>query len=215
MSHDGQLQERVLAELTWEPSLTAGHIGVTAVDGVVTLTGHVENYAAKSAAETAARRVRGVRAVAEELEVRLPTESVRDDADIAAAALNRLDWDVSVPEGVVGVRVEGGWVTLTGAVDWRYQKDAAERGIRPLYGVSGVSNHISIKARVDTRHLRDQITHALQRSWYGAGDVRVSAEGGKVRLTGTVHTPHDREAAGWTAWAAPGTAEVENDIAVV
>ena len=121
MPQDSQLKELVLAELKWDPSVTAAHIGVTANGGVVSLTGHVENYAEKSAAEHAARRVKGVKAVAEEIEVRLPFDRQRGDDDIAGAAISRLYWDVSVPRDAAQVKVEKGWVTLTGEVDWHFQ----------------------------------------------------------------------------------------------
>ena len=216
MSKDSQLQQDVLAEFKWEPSVTAGHIGVTAKHGVITLSGHVDSYAQKHAAETAARRVKGVKGVAEEIEVKLPFETRRSDDDIAAAAIDRLAWNVSVPKDSVMVKVENGWVTLTGQVDWWYQKDAVERDIRPLAGVVGVSNQTSIKPRVDTASLSDDITHALHRSWYFNPDnVHVRAEGGKIVLTGTVQSPYDRQIAAQTAWSAPGVTNVENDIAVV
>jgi len=215
MPHDSNLQQAVLEELSWEPSVVAGHIGVTADDGVVTLTGHVENYSSKWAAENAARRVKGVKAVAEEIEVRLPLDSQRDDGDIASAAINRLAWDTSVPRDAVKVKVEKGWVTLTGEVDWHFQKEAAEQDIRPLYGVVGVSNQTTIKPTVDTGNIGRDITHALHRSWADPRTVRVSAEGWRVHLTGTVHSAHDRVIAGQTAWSAPGATYVENDISVV
>lgn len=215
MSQDSQLQPSVLDEFNWEPSVTAGHIGVTASAGVVTLSGHVDSYAKKHAAETAARRVRGVKAVAEEIEVRLPFGTKRSDEEIAAAAIERLSWNVSVPKDSVQVKVEQGWVTLTGQVDWWYQKDAAERDIRPLHGVIGVSNQATIKPRVNTAGLSDDITHALHRSWFFDPEtVHVRADGGKVVLTGTVHSFHERQVAGQTAWSAPGATMVENDLAV-
>ena len=216
MSQDSQLQQSVLAEFSWEPSVTAGHIGVTASAGVVTLSGHVDSYAKKYAAETAARRVKGVKAVAEEIEVRLPFDTERTDEDIAAAAIQCLSWNVSVPKDSVQVKVEKGWVTLTGQVDWWYQKEAAEHDIRPLHGVVGVSNQTTIKPRVNTASLGEDITHALHRSWFfDPNNVRVRADGGKIVLTGTVHSSYERQVAGRTAWSAPGVTSVENDIAVV
>jgi osmotically-inducible protein OsmY len=216
MSQDSQLQQAVLAEFGWEPSVTAGHIGVTANAGVVTLSGHVDSYAQKHAAETAARRVKGVKAVAEEIEVRLPIDTERTDEEIAAAAIERLSWNVSVAKDSVQVRVENGWVTLTGAVDWWYQKDAAEQDIRPLHGVVGVSNQTVVKPRVNTAGLSDDIAHALNRSWFfDENNVHVHAAGGKVTLTGTVHSLHERQVAGRTAWSAAGATAVENDLAVV
>jgi osmotically-inducible protein OsmY len=215
MSQDSQLQQAVLAEFDWEPSVTAGHIGVTANEGVITLSGHVDNYAKKHAAETAARRVKGVKAVAEEIEVRLPFDATRSDADIAAAAIERLSWNVSVPKDSVQVKVEKGWVTLTGQVDWWFQKEAAEHDIRPLHGVIGVSNQATVKPRVNTANLSDDITHALHRSWFFDPEaVLVRADGGRVVLSGSVHSIYERQVAAQTAWAAPGATMVENDITV-
>ncbi len=216
MSQDSQLQQSVLAAFDWEPSLSGGHIGVTAKAGVVTLSGHVDSYETKRAAEAAALRVKGVRAVAEEIAVRLPFESNRTDEDIAEAAVERLAWNVSVPKDSVTVRVQQGWVTLTGEVDWWYQKDAAERDIRPLLGVVGVSNQCTIKSRVDTASLSDGILHALHRSWFfDPTTVKVAAHGGRVALTGTVRSFHERQVAAETAWSAPGVTAVENGITVV
>ena len=216
MSQDSELQQLVLAEFNWEPSVAAGHIGVTANAGVVTLSGHVDSYARKHAAEMAAGRVKGVKAVAEEIEVRLPFETQRSDEAIAAAAIERLSWNVSVPKDSVKVKVEKGWVTLTGQVDWWYQKDAAEHDIRPLLGVTGVSNQTTIKPRVNAANLSDDITHALHRSWFSDPEaVHVRTDGGKVVLTGTVNSFYERQVAARTAWAAPGATNVENDIAVV
>ena len=144
------LQEAVLAEFAWEPSINAAHIGVTADDGVITLTGTVPHYSEKRAAERATARVKGVKAVAEELKVELPGPMQRNDADIARAAVDRLFWETSVPTEAIKVKVEQGWVTLTGEVEWHYQKDAAARMIRGLMGVVGVSNMTTIKARVNT-----------------------------------------------------------------
>ena len=215
MSHDSQLQRAVLDELAWEPSLTAAHIGVAASAGVVTLTGHVENFFEKHAAETATRRVKGVKAVAEEIEVRLPFDRKRGDDDIAAAAVERLAWDSSVPRDAFKISVDKGWLTLTGDADWFFQKDAAEQDVRRLLGVVGVSNQIALKPRVNVTSLSDDITHAMHRSWFfDENNVKVSADGGRVRLTGTVHSPGDRMTAAATAWAAPGATSVENDIYV-
>ena len=216
MSHDSKLQQAVLAEFAWEPSVTAAHIGVTANEGVVTLTGHVASYSEKHAADTAARRVKGVKAVAEEIEVRLPFDMRRGDDEIAAAAVDRIAWDVSVPRNSVMVKVEKGWVSLSGQLDWHYQIEAVEQNIRSLLGVVGVSNQITIKPRVNTSNLSDDINHALHRSWFfNPDDINVSAEGGRILLTGTVHSPHDRQVAAATAWSAPGATNVENNIAVV
>jgi osmotically-inducible protein OsmY len=216
MSQDSKLQQAILAELNWEPSVIAGHIGVTAKDGVATLTGHVESYAHKHAAELAARRVKGVLAVADEIVVQLPLSTKRSDEDIAAAVVERLAWDVSIPQDSIKVTVADGWLTLTGKVSWHYQMEAAAQDVHSLRGVVGVTNEITIKPRVDVANLSREITHALNRSWFFDRDaIRVSAEGGVIRLAETVDSPHDRLIAATTAWSAPGVIAVENDIAVV
>ena len=215
MLQDSQLQKAVIAELGWEPSVTAAHIGVAAREGVVTLSGHVESYAEKHAAEMAAHRVKGVKAVAEEIEVKLPFDIERGDEDIAAAAIERLAWDSSVPRDAVKVRVEKGWVTLSGDVDWHYQKEAAAHGVGTLHGVIGVSNQILIKPAVNTKDVAADITLALHRSWYyDPNTIKVSAQGGKIKLTGNVTTWNARDLAGTTAWSSPGATSVENDIHV-
>jgi len=216
MSHDAALKQSVLSELDWEPSVDSAHIGVTAKDGVVTLMGHVSTYGQKQAAEAAARRVKGVSAVAEEIEVQLPFETRRGDDEIAAAVVDRLNWDASVPRDAVKVKVEKGWVTLSGQVEWYYQKSAVEQEIRWLLGVVGVSNQIAIRVRPDTSKISDDISHALHRSWlFDSKTVNVSASGGNIRLTGTVRSPQERQVAGTTAWAAPGATAVENDLRIV
>lgn len=215
MNKDSELQQAVLAELAWEPSVTAAHIGVAVSAGVVTLTGNVDTFAQKHAAEAAAGRIKGVKAVAEELEVRLSFETKRSDDEIAAAALERLAWDVSVPRDAIKVKVEEGWVTLTGQVDWYFQRNAAEQDLRRLAGVTGISDRISIKSKVEESSMADNIKHALDRAWLvDSKTIGVTAYGGIVRLSGTVHSPHDRRLAARTAWAAPGVTSVENDIAV-
>jgi osmotically-inducible protein OsmY len=216
MIKDSQLQKAVQDELAWEPSVSAAHIGVAARDGVVTLSGHVLTYSEKYAAEKAVGRVKGVKAVAEELEVRLPFEVKRTDDEIASAAVQRLAWDSSVPKDIVKVRVENGWLTMTGQVDWKYQQDAAHDALRPLTGVVGVSNHITVRPRPSASDVSADIKRALHRSWsFSQDNVTVTATGGSVRLMGTVPTFDDRRIAASTAWRAPGVTEVENDIAVM
>jgi osmotically-inducible protein OsmY len=214
MTNDHNLKTDILAELAWEPSVSADHIGVTAKEGVVTLSGYVDSYWQKQAAERAAGRVKGVRALAEEIEVRLPVHIKRNDAEVAAAALSRLAWDSSLPSDAVKVKVEKGFVTLTGDVDWQFERDAAADAIRALLGVTGVANQIKIKARPNISVIGDDIMHALHRSWYFDDNVNVSATGGKVHLTGTVETWRDWQTAAATAWAAPGTTSVINDIRI-
>jgi osmotically-inducible protein OsmY len=216
MTPDRQLQLAVLDELSWEPSIVAAHIGVAAQAGVVTLSGHVESYGEKFAAEKAAMRVKGVRAIAEELDVRLPFDAQRNDHDIAAAAIERLAWDTALPDNSIGVRVEAGWITLTGEVNRFYQKAAATLAVRPLLGVIGVSDQITIRPQVDTSNLTDDITHALHRSWFfDPQTITVSARGGAVRLSGTVQSWPERQVAAEIAWAAPGATAVDNALTVV
>jgi osmotically-inducible protein OsmY len=216
MSNDTELKTSVLAELKWEPSVNAAHIGVTAKDGVISLMGHVESYAEKYAAENAAGRVKGVKAVAEELEVRLGFSFKHSDEDIATAAVNRLTWNSSVPRDAIKIKVEKGWITLSGVVEWAYQKNAAAQDLRWLAGVVGVSNEVTIKPHVNATSLSNDIDYALKRSWFfdDPQTVFVSATGGDVTLTGTVDTWYDRQTAGQTAWAARGVTSVENDIRV-
>jgi len=214
MSHDSELKDSVLAELAWEPSVTAAHIGVTARDGVVTLSGHVQRFAEKSAAQTAALRVKGVKAVADEIEVKLPFDTVRSDEDIATAAVDRLDWDSTLPKDSIKVSVQSGWVTLTGQVAWRFEHDAAAENVRRLWGVVGVSNQITLKSRINAYNLGEDIMRALHRGWFDPKRVTVAASGGAVTLTGHVNSWSERALAGSTAWAAPGVTDVENDLII-
>jgi osmotically-inducible protein OsmY len=214
MSDDKHLKQAVLDELKWEPSVNAAQIGVTTRDGIVTLMGSVESYAEKHAAETATLRVKDVKAVAEEIEVKLPFSVKHGDAEIADAAANRLAWNVSVPKDAVKVAVSKGWVTLTGDVHWHYQHDAAADAVRTLWGVTGVSNQIAIKPQANAANIKSDIMVALNRSWFSPEKIDVSAYDGKVTLTGTVEYWDERALAGTTAWAAPGVTSVTNDIRV-
>ena len=215
-SGDTALQQAVLAELAWEPSIVAAHIGVTAKGGVVTLSGHVDSFVQKHAAEDAVHRVAGVKGLAEELEVRLAFDMQRGDDNIAEAAVNRLAWDAALPRDAITAKVEKGWVVLSGLVEWNFQKEAAAAAVRQLAGVVGVSNEIGIKPGVNAGNISDDITHALHRSWFFDPEtVVVSAEGGRVRLSGTVTSFHGRRVAAETAWAAPGAMNVQNDIVVI
>jgi osmotically-inducible protein OsmY len=214
MSDDKQLKQAVLDELQWEPSVNAAHIGVTARSGVVTLLGHVGTYWEKFEAEKATRRVKDVKAVAEELEVQLPSSVRHGDEEIASAVVNRLKWDSSVPVDAVKANVEKGQITLTGEVDWHYQQLAAVNAVRGILGVVGVSNEIAIKPRPNTSEIRNHIMVALDRSWFDPASITVTAQGGKVELTGRVESWYEREEASAAAWAAPGTTSVNNKITV-
>ena len=214
MSTDAHLKDSVLAELQWAPNVNAAHIGVAAHDGVITLTGHVETYAEKHAAEVAVRSIKGVKAIAEEIEVKLAFDVKRSDEDIAAAVLMRMAWDSTLPKNAVKATVQNGWVTLTGDVDWGYQHEAAGHEVQKLWGVVGVSNNIKVNPRVDTQSISTDIQHALHRSWFDPQHIKVTARDGKVKLTGTVHTLSERMLAGNTAWSAPGATEVENELQI-
>lgn len=214
MNDDHKLRTDVLAELAWEPSVNEDHIGVAAEKGVVTLSGHVENYWQKAAAERATGRVKGVRAIAEEIEIRVPGSVRHSDDEIAAAALQRMSWNVSIPADAVKVRVQEGFVTLSGEVAWHYQHDEVARSIHSLPGVIGVSNRITVKRRPDTSTIQSDISHALHRSYLSNDHVKVTAEDGEVRLTGSVDSWRDRNLAATTAWNASGTTSVLNEIRV-
>jgi len=215
MQTDTELQSDVLDELKWEPAVNAAHIGVSVKQGVITLSGHVPSYGEKYAAERAAERVYGVKAVANELDVKLPSSIKRTDGDIAAACVNAFTADYSVPEEKIKIVVRDGWVTLDGEVEWAYQKDAAERCIRHLTGVKGVGNSIKIKSRVSPGDVKGKIEAAFKRSAeIDARRISVETREGKVILHGNVRSWAERQEAQQAAWAAPGVSAVENDIRV-
>ena len=215
MKDDLWLKKNVLAELEWEPSVKAADIGVIAKDGVVTLTGYVDNHAEKWAAEKAAKRLLGVRAVVDEIEVRLPGVNVRTDEDIARAALLALEWDTFVPHDHIKLTVENGQIVLEGEVEWLWHKKAAENAISQLKGVKGIINKITVKARVTPGDIQRKIEESFERNaQLDAKRITVSLDEGKVRLMGSVRSLAEREEAERAAWAAPGVSEVVNNIAV-
>jgi osmotically-inducible protein OsmY len=212
---DQSLKQSVLDELAWDPSVTESHIGVTVRGGVVTLNGHVGSYAEKCAAEHVVGRVSGVKAIAEELEVHYLYDVGHGDEDIAKQALNVLAWDLSVPKDKVKVKLEKGWITLSGDVNWYYQKYAAEIDVRKLLGVTGLCNQITIKPSVQASDVREKITAAFERNAeFEAGNIVVSIDGGEVTLSGKVDSYYERTLAENTAWSAPGVTQV-NDLITI
>jgi len=209
MKNDSQVQQDVIAELKWEPSVNSAHIGVEVTDGIVTLSGRIDSYAEKWDAEAAAQRVAGVKALVIELKVSLPGTSKRNDADIAASSDSALQWLTYMSKERIKVMVENGWVTLSGSVDWAYQRDAAASAVRYLIGVTGISNDISIKPKVSTMAVKADIEAALKRRAFTDGNkISVKVDGTDVTLTGTVSSWSERELATHSAWGTPGVRNV-------
>jgi osmotically-inducible protein OsmY len=215
MKTDVQVQQDVLAELAWEPSVNAARIGVEVVGGIATLAGRVDSFAEKWSAERAAQRVAGVKGLATEIAVELPGSSVRTDADIARSVEGGLQWTTFLPEGAVKVMVEGGWVTLTGEVGWHFQRQAASDAVRGLMGVTGVSDQIAVKPRATAGAVRSDIEAALQRhAQADARRITVVVSGGEVTLSGRVPSWSEREMARHSAWGTAGVASVVDNITV-
>lgn len=213
---DRELQENVQSALDWEPSVDAADIGVTVENGIVTLRGDIKTYSEKAAAERVALRVYGVKAVANDLSVRLGTELKRTDTEIAQAAVNVLKWNSRLPADQITVAVGNGWVTLKGIVDWNYQRDMAAKTVRDLTGVVGLSNGITVRSHVSVADVQSKIQAALKRSAeVDARRINVTATDGNVVLSGNVRSWAEREEARHAAWAAPGVRHVEDRMAIV
>lgn len=212
MKTDSQLQRDVMDELVFEPSIDHSQIGVAAKNGVVTLTGFVKSYAEKVAAERALRRVKGVQGIAQDIEVRFASDPKTSDSEIAERILSLFKWDSLVPD-TLSAKVEHGWVTLTGDVEWHYQKQAAEKAAGRIHGVKGVSNFITVQLKPSTVDIKDRITAAIRRARdLDSSSIRVEVDGNVVRLTGKVEGWNERKVAEHAAWAAPGVVHVEDNI---
>jgi osmotically-inducible protein OsmY len=215
MKNNADLQTDVQNAIKWEPLLNAAEIGVTVKDGVVSLTGTVDSYAKKTEAENATKRVIGVKAIAENIEVKFPSSFTRTDAEIATEVLNALTANWSVPDNKVTVKVENGWVTLDGDLHWNYQKEAAKTAVKFLLGVKGVSNNIKIKSETHDEIEKKDVENALNRSWsLDDSDINVSVSGKTVTLTGTVNSWYQKEEAGRIAWNTPGIWFLNNELEV-
>ena len=215
MKTDSDLKQDVIAELGWEPSVNAAQIGVEVKGGIVTLAGHVDSYTEKLHAERAAQRVSGVKGLAVEMDVKLPGLSKRTDADIVGTAVNVLQWTTSLPANSVKVKSENGWITLSGELEWDYQRQAAKDAVRYLIGVTGVSDEITIKPKASSSAVKSEIEAALKRrAQNDAKHISVEVNSDNVTLSGTVHSWSERELAAGTAWASPGVRKVVDNIKI-
>lgn len=216
MKTDAQIKRDVEDELIWEPSIDEARIGVSVEEGVVTLSGEVDSYAIKMAVEKATKRVKGVKAVAEDIIVNYGMEAEKSDTEIAKAVVHALKWHASVPEESIIPKVENGWIYLSGMVRWGYQKESAKNAIKELSGVKGVINSVTISQDgVQTQDIKKSIKAAFSRSAeLEARGIQVSAQGHVVTLEGTVHSVKEKEEAERTAFNAPGVYEVKNYLTV-
>ncbi len=215
MKTDSDLKRDVVAELAWDPAVKSAAIGVAVKDGVVTLTGHLDTYAEKEAVTRAVRRVSGVHAIALELDVKLAIPHKRNDTEIAASAEQALKWNTLIPADSIRLTVDHGWVTLQGEVEWEFQRRAAENAIHPLMGVVGIGNEIKLRSKLQVGDLTRKIEEALARqSLREAKQVHVTVDGTTVKLTGTVHSWHERDAVQGVVWSSPGVREVINELNV-
>lgn len=214
---DRSLRQDIIDELDFEPSINAAHIGVAVEDGIVTLSGHVDSYVEKVAAEKAVRRVKGVTALAGRIEVRFPDDKKTADDEIAKRILSVFHWHALLPQKAITVKVQDGWVSLGGEVEWQYQRALAESSVRRLSGVAGVVNGITLKPSVTTGDVKRRIEDALKRNAeIEAEDVRVSVQGSNcVTLEGYVHDWRERQAIENAAWSAPGVIKVDDRLRIV
>lgn len=215
MKTDSQLQSDVMQELSWEPSVSHEHIGVSVREAIVTLSGTVPTYAEKAAAEHAAQRVAGVQAVVEKIEVKPFGSYRRDDQAIAQAIVSAFRWNVQVPDDRIKVNVENGWVELSGEVEWEFQRKAAESAVRSLSGVIGLTNDITLKPSVKPDQIKEKIQQALKRAAEREADrIQVEVRGSRVVLSGNVRSFAELRDARGAAWGAPGVTEVESNLRI-
>lgn len=216
MRSNEDLQKDVQNAIKWEPLLHAAEIGVTVKDGIVNLTGTVDSYAKKIEAEDATKKVAGVKAVVEKIEIKFSNGyGKKTDNDIATEVVNAFKWNWEVPNDKVQVKVENGWVTLSGEVFWNYQKEAARTAVKNLMGVQGVTNSVTIKSETKDEIEKKGIENALLRNWsINSQDIQVNVAGTRVTLKGKVHSLYQKDEAGRIAWNAPGVWSVENDLAI-
>ncbi len=215
MKNNAELQKDVQDAIKWEPLLNAAEIGVTAKDGVVSLTGEVDSYAKKMEAENAAKKVIGVKVLVEKIEVKFPGSWAKTDVEIASEVLNAFKSNWTVPKDKVTVKVEEGWVTLDGELQWNYQKEAAKSAVNYLSGVKGVINNIKIKSESHDAIEQQDVENAIGRSWsIDDSNINVSVLGTTVTLSGTVDSWYQKEEAGRIAWNTPGIWHVKNELAI-
>jgi osmotically-inducible protein OsmY len=217
MKTDSEIQASVIHELKWDPSVSHEKIGVAVSEGIVTLSGTVTSYIEKLAAEKAARRMSGVKAIVEKIEVKVPGTFKRDDQEIAHTVLTHFKWNVQVPDDLIQVKVENGWVALSGEVDWDYQRKAAEKCIRGLSGITGIANNIRIKEKqVQPEVIKERIEEALKRKAYReARHLDIQVDGGKVTLDGNVHSFAEMENIWGTTWGTPGVTSIKNNLTII
>ncbi|MFO0321737.1 MAG: BON domain-containing protein [Bacteroidota bacterium] len=215
MKNNSELQTDVQNAIKWEPLLNAAEIGVTVKDGVVSLTGIVDSYAKKLEAENAAKKVIGVKALVEKIEVKFPSSWTKTDLEIANEALAALKSNLSVPKDKVTIKIEDGWITLEGELSWNYQKESAKSAVKYLTGVKGVSNNIKIKSETIDAIEKQDVENAIRRNWsVDDSDINVSVSGKTVTLSGTVNSWYEKDEAGRIAWNTPGIWDVKNELAV-
>lgn len=215
MKTDSEILRDVQDELKWDPYLSSSEIGASVRDGIVTLTGIVDSYYKKLAAENAVKKIAGVKGVVQKIEVRLSESGKRKDTDIAQAIENAFKWSVLVPKDNIKIKVENGWVTLEGSVEWEFEKNAARKAAEKIAGVVGVTNNIMVTPKVTSSEIKQKIKSALTRSAsFDADRINITVDGSTVRLSGKVRSYAEKKEAEREAWLAPGVTRVENDIEI-